>query len=121
MTQTPTDMLKEFNLKFGYPVPESPGLITDQQRCLRLSLMYEELLELFDAMGKKDLLGIADGIGDLLYVVYGTAVEYGLNADAILAEVHRSNMTKKPGNYNTLGKLIKNKDYSPPNLHPYIA
>src|SRR2546429_6004229 len=34
---------------------------------------------------------------DLLYVVYGTAVSYGIDMNPVFREVHRSNMSKVGG------------------------
>ena len=74
--------------------PEAPSaeIVT-----LRKNLIYEEVMglgELFDSMDKGDLVGIADGIADVLYVVLGTAAAYGIDAQACFDEAHRSNMTK---------------------------
>ena len=42
---------------------------------------------------KADLIGIADALADIVYVVYGTALTYGIDLDSVLREVHRSNMS----------------------------
>lgn len=58
-----------------------------------------------------DLTASADGIAYVLYVVYGTAVTYGLDADALIREVHRSNMSKLDDNGQPIrrddGKILK--------------
>lgn len=89
----------EFNTINGYPAPAAPGHPPAEVQVLRLRLMMEELGELATAMHEKNLLEVADGLTDLLYVVVGTAVEYGLGPvlDRLFAEVHRSNMTKFKG------------------------
>lgn len=61
---------------------------------LRRSLMKEELTELLKAMLDNDIVEIADGLADLLYVVLGTAVSYGIDSDAIFDIAHNNNMTK---------------------------
>ena len=76
--------------------------------------MLEELTETFTAMDKQDMVSIADGLADLLYVAFGTAVAYGLPMDKIFQEVYRSNMTK--GKSKVMGKSVKGANYDPPNL-----
>jgi predicted HAD superfamily Cof-like phosphohydrolase len=49
-------------------------------------------------------------------VIYGTALAYGFDLDAVIAEVHRSNMTKlgedgKPIYRESDGKVLKSKSY----------
>lgn len=62
---------------------------------LRIRLIQEELKELIeDGFEPRNMIEVADAIGDLLYVVYGTAAAMGIDADAIFDEVHSSNMTK---------------------------
>ena len=38
-----------------------------------------------------------DALADIAYVAYGAAVTYGIDFDAALREVHRSNMSKELG------------------------
>lgn len=68
------------------------------------------------------LQGAADAYADLLYVVYGAAIAYGLDMEPIFAEVQRSNMTKLFDGYKhpETGKWIKGPKYSPANLKPIV-
>jgi hypothetical protein len=50
----------------------------DVDALLRLRLVVEELAELIKAVHERNLVEVADGLGDLMYVVYGTGVTYGL-------------------------------------------
>lgn len=68
----------------------------------------------------RNLVEIADGLGDLIYVVLYTANKYGLDLDPIFEEIQRSNMTKIGGQINSAGKLIKPDTYSPAQLTPII-
>ena len=52
-------------------------------------------------------------MADLLYVVYGTAVSYGIDMDPVFREVHRSNMSKVGGYKRDDGKWVKPATYSP--------
>lgn len=116
------DMVAEFHEKFGHPVSETPGLIPDDRADLRWNLIYEELNELEYAQSEGDLVEIADALGDLLYVVYGAALEYGIDLDDVVEEIHRSNMKKlgadgKPVPHPTVpGKIGKGPNYSPPDI-----
>lgn len=90
-------LVEEFNRANGYEPPDVPtALIPPEVKLLRLRLMMEELGELTCAMHENNLVEIADGIADLIYVVVGTAVDYGFGPalDAIFREVQRSNMSK---------------------------
>lgn len=94
---------------------------------LRYGLIEEELLELAEALWppggsypdyKPDRVGVADALGDLLYVVYGAAEVYGIDIDRVFREIHRSNMTKVsvPGANERIHKIQKGPNYSPPDL-----
>ena len=92
---------------------------------LRNCLIEEEFDELIEAVMNKDLVGVADALTDILYVVYGAGHAYGIDLDACFREVHRSNMTKiSPDGTvlrNALGKVIKPDTYSPPDLAGVIS
>ena len=63
-------------------------------------------------------MGVADALGDLAYVVYGAALHFGIDLDAVVAEVHRSNMTKTAaGN----GKAVKGPGYRAPDLREILT
>lgn len=70
------------------------GKIPEDEWRLRRNLMREELRELEQAMLDNDIVAIADGVADLMYVVIGTAVAYGIDIDPIFDIVHDNNMTK---------------------------
>lgn len=95
---------------------QQPPLI----RNLCKSLMYEELNELEVAINQGDLVSIADGIADLIYVALYTANAYGLWMEPIFAEVQRSNMTKKGGPMRPDGKQLKPPGYEPPDLKTIV-
>lgn len=116
----PQNMVREFHYIFGVPGLESPGPLPHERYELRYALIKEELEEYLTAAAKYDVVEIADAIADLLYVVYGTAVEHGIDADKVVAEVHRSNMSKlgedsKPI-YREDGKVLKGPNYFKPDI-----
>lgn len=109
-----------------------PSQIPEEEIKLRVRLMNEELNgenELVDSMWKGDLVGIADGLADLLYVVFGTAAAYGIDIQEVFDEVQRSNMTKALLDKQTEtwvvvkddgGKIMKPPTFSPAALEPIV-
>lgn len=114
-------MVEAFHRMFDIMIQEAPALVDDRTRALRTRLIHEEFEELKQAMAKNDLAGIAKELADLLYVVYGTAVSYGINMDPVFLEVHRSNMSKVGGYKREDGKWIKPTTYSPAAIEPILA
>lgn len=67
-----------------------------------------------------NIVRMADGLGDIVYVCYGMALEMGIDLDAVIAEIHRSNMSKLDDDglpiYREDGKVLKGPNYTPPNI-----
>lgn len=120
-------------------LPEKPSLIDSATTRTCIRLMNEEYGELVEAMWKcvayqthsinpttefmqDKYAPLADGIADLLYVIYYTANCYGIDVEPIFNEVQRSNMTKVGGVIDKNGKLQKASasSYVPPNLVPIL-
>jgi predicted HAD superfamily Cof-like phosphohydrolase len=118
---SPQTMVERFHRLFDIVVQQRPGLIDDQTRVLRERLIHEEFEELKEAMGKAELPAIAKELADLLYVVYGTAVSYGIDMGPVFREVHRSNMSKIGGYKRDDGKWVKPATYSPAAIEPILA
>ena len=116
--------VKQFNADFGAPVNEHPTVLDQSEAGLRWMLIHEENQELLDAIVAEDLVGVADALGDLLYVVYGAGVAFGIDLEPVFNEIHRSNMTKKGPDgvvkYREDGKILKPDGYEPPSLEPII-
>lgn len=114
------DKVREFHEKFGQYIADKPSIPPIQIAALRCNLIEEEAEELYIASAQEDLIGVADALADLLYVVLGTAVTYGIQLDKVFDEVHRSNMTKVWENGEVRaredGKVLKPPTYSPPNI-----
>ena len=88
------DALKEFHKTFDLTDAATPSLPRPGVEALRVKLMLSELSELVSAMAECDLVEIADGIADLLYVVVGTGLCYGIPMKKVFDQVHANNMTK---------------------------
>lgn len=90
------NQVAEFHKTFKHPVLTTPA-IPDENRCkLRVALIAEELKEMEVAILEKDLVGIADALCDIQYVLSGAVLEFGLGDKfkALFDEVQRSNMSK---------------------------
>lgn len=115
--------LEEFHRVFGAHLEPTPTAdISDETIALRVSLIQEELNEYRAAAEARDLVGVADALSDLMYVVLGTYVSHGLQdvAEALFDEVHRSNMSKLDEHgqviYRGDGKVLKSHLWQPPDL-----
>lgn len=117
----PQAMVEEFHRKFDIAVSDRPRLPDEPTRHLRVRLIQEEFAELQEAMAAEDLPGVAKELADLLYVVYGTAVSYGVDMDPVFREVHRSNLSKVGGYKRADGKWVKPATYSPAQVEPLLA
>lgn len=116
------EMVREFMLAAGQAVCNIPTIPSEYDSDLRVALIREELIELDLALTNADLVEVADAIGDLLYVVLGTAVACGIDITPIFHEIHRSNMSKFIDGYKSpSGKWIKGPSYSPANLTQFIS
>jgi len=112
---TNQEMVEEFHRKHGVPVAARGTIMPPERGLLRSRLMISELAEAIEALQVRDYVGLAKELADVLYVVYGTAIEAGIPLDAVFAEVHKSNMTKAV-NKDKGGKVTKGPDYEPPDV-----
>lgn len=127
------ELVREFHVRMGQPIRATPGIVPDRVK-LRLDLIAEEFKELCEACGyfafvdieradpeqlparRQGIVLAADALADLDYVITGTALEFGIPHTEVVAEVHRSNMTKEPGNVRADGKILKGPTYEPPDI-----
>jgi predicted HAD superfamily Cof-like phosphohydrolase len=114
-------MVETFHRTFDIVVNSAPAVVDVQTRELRVKLIQEEFDELKEALASEDLASIAKEMADLLYVVYGTAVSYGIDMDPVFREVHRSNMSKVGGYKREDGKWVKPATYSPASIQPILV
>jgi predicted HAD superfamily Cof-like phosphohydrolase len=119
--KNPQSMVERFHRLFDIVAQQTPGLVDEPTRVLRERLIQEEFEELKEAMGQQDLVAIAKELADLLYVVYGTAVSYGIDMGPVFTEVHRSNMSKVGGYKREDGKWVKPPTYSAAAIEPILA
>jgi predicted HAD superfamily Cof-like phosphohydrolase len=117
----PQAMVEEFHRKFEIAIGQTPSAPDEGTRQLRMRLIQEEFDELKEAMATQDLAGVAKELADLLYVVYGTAIAYGMDMGPVFREVHRSNLSKVGGYKRADGKWVKPATYSPAQVGPLLA
>ena len=96
----------------------------------RIGWIEEELDEMMEEVmnGSKwgplradqiDKAKLTKEMADLIYVICGMAVAFGLPLDEVFDEVHKSNMTKT-GSKRGDGKVTKGPDYVAPNLDKFF-
>lgn len=99
-------------------------ILNDDQADLYMNLVREEYLELEAAYRKRDLVGVADALADLRWVIEGLEHTLALPQQAIWDEVARSNLSKISSNGQVLkredGKVLKPETYSPPDLETVL-
>ena len=120
--------VQQFHEAFGVPIADRPtAALSAELVALRVRLMEEELAEYKAAAEAGDLVAIADALTDLAYVLFGTYISHGLQdaAEALFAEVHRSNMSKLDENgqpiYREDGKVLKSERFTEPELAAILA
>jgi len=122
MSQHPTEEdVREFHVAFNIPIQrQRPALPMDERRAMRRRILGEEFEEYLKAEQEDDLVEIADALADIVYVAFGTALEYGIPLSRVLEEVHRSNMSKLGPDGRPIhradGKVIKGPNFREPDV-----
>jgi predicted HAD superfamily Cof-like phosphohydrolase len=96
-------------------VPKEPGVA---ERQLRHRLIAEEATEVLDALRIGTLAEVAHETVDLIYVLCGAAVAFGIDLAPIFEEIHRANLAKVQGGriVSTNGKIQKPPGWTPPDV-----
>jgi len=136
------ELVLQFHHTYSVPIrPFSDPTLDYERMNMRMSLIAEEFAELMGAVygpraraiieaataeavaadeGERDVIEAADALADLVYVVYGMAIESGMNLDSVLAEVQASNLSKlMPDGSVKLredGKVLKGPNFFQPNI-----
>ena len=139
---SPMELVLQFHHTYSVPIrPFSDPTLDYERMNMRMSLIAEEFAELMGAVygpraraiieaataeavaadeGERDVIEAADAVADLVYVVYGMAIESGMNLDSVLAEVQASNLSKlMPDGSVKLredGKVLKGPNFFQPNI-----
>ena len=112
-----------FHKAFRLVVNNTPTTEIDEDTMrLRFSLMDEENKEYLDAVKNKDLIEVADALGDMLYILCGTIITHGMQdvIDEVFEEIQQSNMSKLGNDgkpiYREDGKVLKGPNYFRPDI-----
>ena len=125
MDGTNFELVEDFMEAMGQEVNAIPAFPEQEIQRLRLDLIEEELDELHYAIDNKDMVEIADALGDLLYVVYGAGHAFGIDLDECFKEIHASNMSKLGPDGKPIkredGKVLKPDTFFPPDLKSILG
>lgn len=120
MSSSPADLVREFHLAFGLAARSTPTEVSRDLAAHRGELLAEEAAEVAEVSVTGPLDRLAHELADVVYVAYGTALVHGIDLDAVLAEIHRSNMTKlgPDGQISRRadGKVLKGEHYEAPDV-----
>lgn len=130
-----------FHVATSQPVLPRPAVPPHDRVRLRAKLIFEEAMETIGALygfSREDvsrrlilptnhlldqldpqaqIVEVADGLADLIYVCIGCALEFGLPLDKVFEEVQRSNMSKTVDRLTRPdGKIVKGPSFSPPDI-----
>ena len=109
-----------FHEKFGGFTSDTPNLnVPEPIVSNRIRLLREEVGEMLGAMVNNDLVEIADGAADAIYVIIGACIEYGIPLEKVWAEVQRSNMAKE--GHDETGKVAKPEGWTPPDIRGVLG
>ncbi len=116
------DSVAEFHEVFKIGNADKITLLEEKDYTLRFNLIKEENEEYLEACKNKDIVEIADALGDQLYILCGTILKHGLQhkIEEVFDEIHRSNMSKLDENgqpiYREDGKVLKSNRYFRPDI-----
>lgn len=140
----PEKLVRKFHEVYGLPIVDCPDVNRERVH-MRMALIAEEFGELVRAIygleaekiiktavekavacddSSRDTVEAADALADIIYVIYGMALEMGIPIAKILEQVQASNLSKlgidgKPI-YREDGKVIKGPSFFPPNVRGVI-
>ncbi|KES07701.1 hypothetical protein BU52_07175 [Streptomyces toyocaensis] len=120
MSASPADLVREFHRAFALDARDTPAEVPPELAAHRAELLAEEAKEVAEVSVTGPLDRLAHELADVVYVAYGTALVHGIDLDAVIAEIHRSNMTKLgPGGQVSRradGKVLKGEHYEAPDV-----
>ena len=105
-------------MKSGEQGVRSGLSLEGDQASLYMNLITEEYQETLSAFENSDLIEVADGLADMVWVIMGMCNSCGIDFDSVWEEVQASNMSKFPDGKaikNEYGKIMKPDSYFKPN------
>ncbi|MCL6731437.1 MazG nucleotide pyrophosphohydrolase domain-containing protein [Streptomyces neyagawaensis] len=120
MSSSPARLVREFHRAFGLDTRTEPTEVSPELAAHRGELLAEEAAEVAEVAVGGPLDRLAHELADVVYVAYGTALVHGIDLDAVIAEIHRSNMTKLGPDGRVArradGKVLKGDHYRAPDI-----
>jgi predicted HAD superfamily Cof-like phosphohydrolase len=142
----PEALVRQFHQTYGLPIATDAPSVDRDRVHMRMALIAEELAELVSAVygdragarmerafadavadddGTRDVVAAADALGDLVYVIYGMALECAVPLADVLSEIQRSNLSKLGDDGRPIlredGKILKGPRYLPPDVAGVLA
>ena len=115
--------VSEFHDSFGIENNHAPTTdLRPKDIQLRFDLLKEENEEYIEAAKNGDLTEVADALGDIMYILFGTILKHGLQDKIVevFEEIQGSNMSKLGADgkpiYREDGKVLKGPNYYRPNI-----
>lgn len=137
----PEALVRQFHSTYRMPISTQPADVDIDRIHMRMALIAEEFAELMGAVygedaeqavlasvaaavasdaNTRDTVEAADALADMIYVIYGMALETGIPLDAVLHEVQRSNLSKLGADgepmYREDGKVLKGPGFFNPHI-----
>lgn len=137
----PEELVRQFHETYAMPIAEDGPNVDRDRIHMRMALIAEEFAELVGAAygsrarqiledsyaqavhtddQTRDTVEVADALGDLIYVIYGMALEMGIPLGDVLAEIQASNLSKLGADglpiYREDGKVMKGPNFFSPNI-----
>jgi predicted HAD superfamily Cof-like phosphohydrolase len=116
------DKVAHFHEIFEIGNNNTPTLLSENENQLRYNLLKEENEEYLEACKAGNMVEIADALGDILYITFGTIMRHGLQhkMQEVFDEIQRSNMSKLDDNGKPIfredGKILKSNNYFRPDI-----
>ena len=111
-------------MKSGEQGVRSELSLEGDQASLYVDLITEEYQETLSAFENSDLIEVADGLADMVWVIMGMCNSCGIDFDSVWQEVKASNMSKFPNGKaikNEHGKIMMPDSYFKPNIEKVLG
>ena len=115
--------VEDFMSAGDQPINKELSLQGDQQK-LYMNLITEEYKETLQAFENNDLVEVADGLTDMVWVIMGMCSSCGIEFNKVWEEVRSSNMSKFVDGKavkNDAGKIMKPDTYFKPDLKKILG
>lgn len=80
---SPLTLVKEFHTTYGQSVRHDPNMDVPEF-AMRQVLIDEEFDELMIARSQDDFVEVVDALADMIYVIYGAGLTFGVNLDDVM-------------------------------------